>query len=468
MRLTPAVAPTSPNFATIGELAPRLARGSLTAEALLSDCLAQIAAHDQHGARIAAILRLNPDAESDARRLDVERAERGVVRGPLHGVPVVLKDNIDFAGLPTTSGNRAMARAVARQDAEQTRRLRQAGAIVIAKTNLSEFSFEIRSRSSLGGDVLNPFNRSVTAGGSSGGTAAAVAAGFAVAGLGTDTGGSIRTPAAYNGLVGLRPTQGLIDRRGTAPLAPTTDTVGAIARSVSDVANLLAIMANTPRAEHSRPSARIGVLRQAFGQDGEIHLAMRAGLSCLADAGAVIVDPVALPDDMLPLERAHVVDWEFRPAFDAYLLANFAPGTAPRSLGDLIASGDYLSDYEHVLRRRAAVTSLDSPDYRAILAYHQQLRKALLALMTEHRLDALTYPTSAVIPRSLDNPAGGWAPELAACSGWPAITLPVGQSASGIPIGLELMGRAFAELTLLDIAAALEKRLDRRYVPELI
>jgi Asp-tRNA(Asn)/Glu-tRNA(Gln) amidotransferase A subunit family amidase len=466
---------TPPFHATVTELEPRLASGSLTAAALVAGCQAQIAAHDRAGAELRALICLNTEAADDARQLDDERRRSGV-RGPLHGIPVVLKDNIDLRGYPTTSGSRALARAVALRDAGQTRRLRQAGAVLLAKANLSEFSFEIRSRSSLAGDVRNPFDRHVTAGGSSGGTAAAVAAGFAVAGLGTDTGGSIRVPAAFNGLVGLRPTHGLLDLGGVAPLAPSTDTIGPIGRCVSDVALLLGIMTDAPGAlrlpqsltqRHSLAGARLGVLRQAFGEDPHIRAAMDGALSLMARAGAVLIDPAVLPAEVLPIERPLIVDFEFRRAFDAYLRDNFAGGTAPASLAQLYSSGEFLPEYRDSLGKRLRMSSLESQAYRDVRAYHQSLRNELAALMTRHSLDAIVYPTSRVLPTSLDNPAVGWAPELAACSGWPALTLPVGQSPRGLPIGLELLGRAHSEATLLGLAHDLECLGPGRAIPSL-
>jgi Asp-tRNA(Asn)/Glu-tRNA(Gln) amidotransferase A subunit family amidase len=460
---------------TIETLAPRLAAGEVSAEALLAARLAAIAADDRAGAGLGAITRLNPDAEAEARALDVERAKTGP-RGPLHGVPIVLKDNIDLEGSPTTSGCRAMAGAIPAADAGVTRRLKRAGAVIIAKTNLSEFSFEIRSRSSLGGDVLNPFDRRVTAGGSSGGAAAAVAAGFALAGIGTDTGGSIRVPAAFNGLVGLRPTHGLIDRSGVAPLAPSTDTVGPLARCVADAARLIAVMVGAPHEPDRSPTfagadglrgARIGVARDAFGGDDAIVAAMERALAMMSDAGAILVDPVGPLRALIPAGGDHIVDLEFRPAFDAYLAANFPGGGAPASLAAIHASGLYLRDYHAVLTRRLGVTTLDSDTYRAILAGHARLRAALDEIFRRESLDAIAYPTSATIPTSLANPAGGWAPELAACSGWPAITLPVGQAPGGVPIGLELLGRAHAEATLLRLGAGLESLIGRRFIPYL-
>jgi Asp-tRNA(Asn)/Glu-tRNA(Gln) amidotransferase A subunit family amidase len=462
-------------FATATDIAAAMADGSQTAEALTSCCLAMIAGHDRAGAGIGTMLRLNPQALDQARSLDTERA-RGNVRGKLHGIPIVVKDNIDVAGLPTSSGCLAMAGALPLRDAGVVSRLREAGAVILGKTNLSEFSFEIRSRSSLGGDVRNPFDRNVTAGGSSGGTAASIAAGFAVAGVGTDTGGSIRTPSSFNGLVGLRPSFGLIDRSGTAPLAPTTDTVGPMGRSVQDIAILLAAMTGTPCSQFlpAAPQerfrlhdARVGVLRQAFGEDTEIGDIIDSALSTMQAAGARIIDPVEIAQELLPTGGPHIVDWEFRPHFDRYLQENFVSGTALASIAQIMQSGAYLAEYREVLERRAAVTTLDAPAYRAILARHACLKKALLVLMDKNALDILVYPSSAVLPASLANPAGGWAPELAACSGMPALTLPVGRSKSGIPVGIEFLARPNDETRLLGLADDLERRRRCRYVPDL-
>ena len=448
--------------ATIAELAPRLASGDLTAEALLTACLERITAHDS---RLHAMLTLHPGAPDEARACDAD-LRAGRPRGTLHGVPMVVKDNIDVAGLPTTSGCRAMAGAMPRRDAAQVARLRAAGAIIVGKTNLSEFSFEIRSRSSLGGDTRNPFLIHATSGGSSGGTAVAVAAGFAVAGLGTDTGGSIRVPAAFNGLVGLRPTHGLLDLSGAAPLAPATDTIGPIARSVADAALLFGVMSGL-RADCREDigGVRVGVLRQAFGTVPAIAASAEAAMAWLAGAGAIIVDPIALPHETLLFEGEHIVDVEFATAFDAYLATAFHEDTAPRSLEAILASGQFLPDHREALEAR---TALGSPDARAVvLARHRLLRDALDACATRAGVDVFLYPTSLVIPRSLDNPKGGWAPELAACSGWPALSVPAGRSDDGMPVGVELMARAGHEALLFRCALAIERAMGGRLLPDL-
>jgi Asp-tRNA(Asn)/Glu-tRNA(Gln) amidotransferase A subunit family amidase len=444
-----------------------LASGEVSAVTLVERALAAIAADAASPRPLGAIIALNPDALDEARRLDAALARSGPV-GPLHGAPIVIKDNIDVAGLATTSGCRALSGAVPDRDADCVRRLREAGAVILAKTNLSEFSFEIRSRSSLGGDVLNPFDRAVTAGGSSGGSAAALAAGFALAALGTDTGGSIRVPAAYCGLVGIRPTLGLIDRAGVAPLAPSTDTVGVLALHVDDARRLLAVLAETPldfATPRGLAGARLGVLRQAFGEDTEIGAAMEGAIARMARAGAAIVDPIDLPEDLLPVGGDHIVDVEFGPAFDAYLVSNFPHAPSPRGLDEIIRSGEFLADHRAALSARAAVADQGLDVRRAILARHGRLRAGLEAMFDVLGIEALIHPTSQVLPSSLDNPKGGWGPELAACSGWPAITLPVGWSAAGLPIGLELLGRAGSEGRLLDLAGVLESLLDLRRSP---
>lgn len=459
--------------ATLADLAADIASGALTATALLEACLARIAAHESTGASLSALIAMNPAAEETALALDEERRD-GRVRGPLHGIPIVVKDNIDMAGAATSSGNKAMAHSCALRDAEAVRRLRAAGAILVAKANLSEFSFEIRSRSSLRGDVRNPFDGHVTSGGSSGGTAAAVAAGFAIGGLGTDTGGSLRVPASYTGLVGLRPSHGLIDTRGVAPLAPSTDTLGPIGRSVEDAAILLNALTGSDPQPLVRPGepplmrVRVGVLRQAFGGEPAIVELVDAALQRMQAAGAILVDPIEIPASALPAGRAqHIVDWEFRGAFDRYLLENFRPGTAPASLRQIFESGEYLPEYRDVLARRLAIATTDDPLYREILGFHEALSDRLTALFDDQRLSALVYPASMVLPSSFENPAGGWAPELAACSGRPAITLPVGVSPKGLPVGIELLGTPRGEAALLRLAHGIESLGSGRPIPVL-
>ncbi|MBY9064349.1 amidase [Sphingomonas yunnanensis] len=432
--------------------------GRNSAGAAVAACLARIAAHDRVGLLLSAMLRVSPDAQDVARDRDGAR-RRGERLGALHGVPIAVKDNIDLAGMPTTSGCRALAAALPWRTAPALDVLLAAGAIVVGKTNLSEFSFEIRSRSSLGGDTRNPFAPAVTSGGSSGGTAVAVAAGFALAGLGTDTGGSIRVPAAYNGLVGLRPTWGVIPTAGVAPLAPSTDTVGTITRSVNDAETIFGLLA-APTSLLPVPFAgmRVGILSQLLGSSAEIDAGIDNAIAALRAAGVEVAVAPDLPNEVLP-RGAHIVDEEFGSAFDAYLGSNFRPGTAPDSVAAVIAERRFLLEYEEVLRARAAPRS--NSVRAAILALHAELRGALARVMDRYGFDALLYPPSAVLPSSMDNPKGGWAPELAACSGWPALALPVGRTSGGMPLSAELLARPHAETTLFALSRVIEASAPR-------
>jgi Asp-tRNA(Asn)/Glu-tRNA(Gln) amidotransferase A subunit family amidase len=390
-------------------------------------------------------------AEEQAAEADRLRAAGG--SGALLGIPVAVKDNIDVAGLPTSSGCRALAGAMPLRSATVVERLRAAGAVIVGKTNLSEFSFEIRSRSSLGGDVLHPLAPHATAGGSSGGSAVALARGYALGALGTDTGGSIRIPAAYNGLVGFRPAHGSLPMDGIAPLAPSTDTVGPLALSVADLRLMLAAL-DLPVPEAPRPLQRLGVIRELFGTHPGVSAVSEGAIQQLASAGVVLVDIPPLPEAFRPDLGDHIVDAEFAPAFDSYLSANFMPGTAPGSLAELFATGDWLPDHEAALKARMAAAGRETG---TILARHRALADHLEQVRGAFRLDGFVYPTSQVVPDSLGNPPGGWAPELAARSGWPAVTVCAGVTDAAMPVGLEFLAPPGSEALLLACAEQVER-----------
>lgn len=425
-----------------------MAQRKQTAEALLDACLERIAEND---GRWHAMLAINPDAREQARTAD-RVAAAGKQLGMLHGIPIAVKDNIDVAGMATTSGCRALAHAMPLRDAVVVTRLRAAGAIILGKTNLSEFSFEIRSKSSLGGDVLCPAAPWATAGGSSGGSAVAVASGFALAALGTDTGGSIRIPAACNGLVGFRPAHGALSLAGIAPLAPSTDTVGSITRSVADARLLYQVIGGGLKGlPVVVRGLRLGVLRQAFGDQSSVISACESVLDVLQHAGVQLID-LTVPGLEALLDGPHIVDAEFAAAFDHYLATNFAAGTAPASLAALVASGEFLSEYEATLHQRIS----EPPEAAAILARHVALKQALSAAIQARQLDGLIFPTMRVIPESLDNPKGGWAPELAARTGWPAISVPAPVRPGARPVGVEILVPGGKEDTLFALAEVIE------------
>lgn len=433
--------------ASIAAAAAMLARGETTARALLDQALERL---NRDGDRFHAMRALNPRAAQDAEAADLARSQ-GTATGPLHGIPLVLKDNIDLAGMSTTSGCRALAGAMPRKSAAIVERLQRAGAVIVGKTNLSELSFEIRSRSSLGGDVLHPRAPHASAGGSSGGAAVAVVQGYALGGVGTDTGGSIRIPAAYNGLVGFRPAHGALPMQGIAPLAPSTDTVGPIARTVEDAELLLAAMGHGVTV--SALPRRIGVVREVFGANAAVDAVCATALDRLAEAGVTLVDLPALPADLNPGHGDHIVDAEFATAFDAYLALNFLPGSAPASLDAIVAGEAFLPDHAKALATRIAAKNRETA---SILARHRALASHLRAVCAAFAVDALVYPTSQAIPDDLDNPKGGWAPELAARSGWPALTVCAGFAANGMPVGIEFLAPAANAGALFALARLVE------------
>ena len=440
--------------------------GELTAIELVDFYLARIAAYDDAGPKLNAFIRVNAAARGEAAALDAERADSGP-RGPLHGIPVVLKDNIGTADLQTSAGSRALKGFVPAEDAFQARKLREAGAVIIGKANLFEFALGWEAVSSLGGQTLNPYDLSRDPGGSSGGTAVAVTANLAAAGLGTDTCGSIRLPAAHNDLYGLRPTRGLSSRAGVIPFSTTLDAVGPMARSVVDLAIMLDATVGRDPADpptsyldavdpDGLSGRRIGLV--TFSGDSEVEGLMGSAIDEIKAGGVEVVE-VTLPSgvDIGPLLG------ELRFALDDYLAAE--PRAPVRSLSEIVdlnvvtpAVGGFLSEL-------AAVTSLDTDAYRAALRGRRRFRDAVVALMDEHRLDAIAYPASSSPAALIGGAQSPFDCGSAAYGGLPAIVVPAGFTSDGLPIGLELMGRPFAEPTLIAFAAGYEAHTNHRSLP---
>lgn len=470
---------------TIEDLQRALTGRDVTSVALVDAYLARIAAYDQDGPRLNAMISLNPRARAEAAALDAERAA-GRVRGPLHGVPLVIKDNYDTADMPTTGSTIALATLRPARDAFQVARLRRAGAVIVGKTNLHELAAGIVSVSSLGGQTRNPYDPSRNPGGSSGGTGAAIAASFAAAGLGSDTCGSIRVPAAHNHLVGLRPTMGLTSRSGIMPLSHSQDVGGPIARSIRDLAVLLDATAgqdpddaSTSRSAGRTPAsyltalrpgalagARLGVVPLLFGdmpEDREVETAVRGAVDRMRTAGATIVE-VEVPDLAELLRTTSVIDAEFKFDLSDYLAAN--PGAPVRSLGEILDRGLHHQDLDATFRRRNATASRDSDAYRATLARRETLAQAVAAVLTRERLAALVYPPIRRKAALIGEPQGGGNNcQLAASTGLPALALPAGFTADGLPVGLELVGPAFSEVHLLNLGLAFEQVSSARRLP---
>jgi len=481
----PAPARTRVSFdletATIADIDRAIDHGALTSEQLVRLSLARIQAYEP---QLHAVITLNPRALEEARALDAERRRTGR-RSPLHGIPVLLKDNINTRDLPTTLGFFGLKGAVPYTDAAVVAKLRDAGAIILAKVNLSELASG-PPMSSLGGQTRNPHNPAFSPAGSSNGTAVGVAAGYAPVGLGTDTTGSARWPAATNGIVGLRPTLGALSNAGIQPSAPTLDTVGPMARSVEDAALLLDVlegggMRSAPiRNADALRGARIGFPRRAFtGDDAEVDAAMAATLAELRAAGATVVD-IELPDWIPPLSRdlqAIVVRTESAPSLDAYLQAAF-PSGFPHSHAEILAMSETLAASPRPgvtanpgrlagYRWEAGAAPLTDAAYRAARDQGRQLlRESLRAVLVDNRLDAIVYPTQTLRINRLDQPPkrnarglfGNFGPVLASLAGWPELVVPAGATTDGLPFGISLLGPEFSDRRLLAFGFAFEQR----------
>ena len=474
-----------PMDATIPQLQKAMRTGRITAVELVDFHLARIAAYDDAGPALHALISINPHARDEAATLDAERAASGP-RGPLHGIPVVVKDNIDTAEMPTTAGNLVLEHFRPAEDAFQVRMLRRAGAIVLAKTNLPEFASSWETWSPVGGQTLNPYDTSRSPGGSSGGTAVAVTANFAVAGLGTDTCGSNRLPAGLNNLYSLRPTRGLSSRAGVVPYSATADEVGPMARSIIDLATMLDATAGRDPADPTTVQVRTDFVAavDADGLEGR-----RVGVLDLRQLGDPIdyrrdlggrwqgaleeleANGVELVDVTLPGPHGHDVMAELLDEFP-YALADYlaAEPTAPRrAFGRIMATLDtgVLPDDQDPSGIEPQDSKPLTKAYRRALHERTSLRHHVENLMDDHDLDALVYPVSSTAALPIDHPDGAGHSDcaLAAVAGLPALAVPAGFTSDGLPVGIELVGRAFDEATLIALAAGYEAHTDHRRPP---
>ncbi len=498
---TPGAAP-SPEVeeATVAELQAGMAAGRFTARQLAEAYLSRIAALDPS---LRSVLEVNPEALAIADDLDAERRAKGA-RGPLHGIPVLLKDNLATADrMETSAGSLALLGAKAPRDAFLVERLRAAGAVILGKTNLSEWA-NIRSShsssgwSARGGQTHNPYALDRNPCGSSSGTGAAVAASLAAVGVGTETAGSIVCPSSANGLVGVKPTVGLVSRSGIVPISASQDTAGPMARTVADAAVLLAAMAGFDPADPATAAgrgrapadyagaldadglrgARIGVARKKlFGNSEAVDRLMEEAIAEMRRRGAVIVDPADIPHlgeyDEAELE---VLLYELKDGLARYLAA-FAPGASVRTLDDVIAFDRSHAEREmpyfgqDLFEKAARKGPLTDRAYRRALARSRRLAgpEGLLAVMERHRLDAVVAPTGG--PAWVTDLVNGdhfvvGSSTPAAVAGTPAVTVPAGQ-VFGLPVGITFMGRPWSEAVLLRLAYAYEQATRHRRPPRL-
>ena len=488
---------------SIAQMQERLAHGRETSRSLVQKYLVRIDAFDRRGPTLRSVIELNPDALDIADELDRERTARRV-RGPLHGIPILLKDTIATGDrMMTSAGSLALAQARAPRDAFIAARLRAAGAVLLGKTNLSEWANFRSSHSSSGwrargGQTKNPYALDRNPSGSSSGSAVAVAANLAAAAVGTETDGSIVSPASVNGIVGIKPTIGLLSRTGIVPISHSQDTAGPMARSVADAAVLLTAMAAADSADPVTLSrdrapldfatsldvdglrgARIGVVRnRLFGYSPAADQLAEAALQAMKEQGAVLVDPANIPTlAKLQEHEMTVLLFEFKADLEKFL-AWFGPAAPVRSLRDVIAFNERRKDQElryfgqELMLMADKTGSLTDASYLRALSTNQRLAgpEGIDAVMDRHDLDALVAPTFGPawltdlvngdsIPGGMDTPSS-----VAAVAGYPHITVPMGFY-RGLPIGLSFFGRAWSEPTLLKLAFAFEQATKHRRPP---
>jgi amidase len=489
------VAPTSAartfnlSTASIADINAAFDAGALTSERLTGLYLARIAAYDKAGPTLNSVLHLNPRAIEDARALDTERRVSGQ-RTPLHGIPVLLKANIDVAGWPATAGFYALRDSLAIADAEQTARLRRAGCVILGLTNMSEFASG-PAISTFGGQIRNPYALDRSPAGSSGGSGAAIAAGFAVFALGTDTGGSIRGPASANGIAGLRPTFGLTGRGGIIPLALSLDTVGPMAAHVADLALVLNLMVGSdsrdsaavtrPRADYAASldpaalkNARLGLARDFMGTDKAWDAVLESAVAGLRAQGAEVID-VTLPryvHGLLAGVYPTIRDTEFRYQIEEYL-ASLPRVGLPRTHADIIRLSETIvaptregwvpnpARLEAYRREATMGTLQDQPHRSAAVEGRKIVRDLLEWTLKQQRLDALIAPTirpARLISEEKIPEPRGWR-DLGSLAGWPEVVVPAGYT------GISFLGPAFSEANLLALGYAFERAYPMRRLP---
>jgi amidase len=478
--------------ATIADIHDAYRHGQLTCRELVQRYLDRIAAYDQQGPALKAIITVNPRALEVADELDRRYKQSGLT-GPLHGIPVILKDNYDTFDLPTTGGNTAMRTSVPPTDAFTVDKIRKAGALILAKANLQEFARGGNSLSSLGGQVLNPYDLTRTPGGSSGGTGAAIASNFAVLGTGSDTGQSVRSPASANSLVGLRPTRGLISRHGVIPNSITQDELGPITRTVEDAARLLDVMVGfdpndpvtgygvgeSPRSytdqlrRDALKGARIGVMTNLFGTQArhqEVNRVMEEVISTMQAQGATIVR-FSLPAYDTLQSIVVTSTWEAHTAMDGYF-ASLGPDAPVHTFDQLVASKTAMPEAQAALETEfAIVDGLNNPTYKDHYVNREKLRLAVSAKMAELNIEAILYPLQKVLVSLVGVPQPERNGTLSNGTGFPAVCFPGGFSTPtatapiGVPVGAELLGREFSEPLLLSLAYAYEQATKARKLP---
>lgn len=476
---------------TISDVHKAMLAGQLTCKQLVSEYLKIIEGYDKQGPCLQAIVTINHQALERAAYLDKVLQNTGKLSGALHGIPVLLKDNINTHDLPTTAGSLAMENFIPSSDAFITKRLREAGAIILGKTNLHEFAIWGETISSILGQTLNPYDLTRTPGGSSGGTGAAIACNMGLIGIGTDTINSIRSPASACNLVGIRPTMGLVSRSGIVPYSLTQDVAGPICRTVEDAVRTLDCIAaydvndqETSWSVGRKPVSyleslkhgglngkSIGVLKSFFGQEKhhmEVNKVIQEAIAKMENLGASILWLDEDIDPALLLKEASVHLDDFKTHLEDYL--NSLGDQAPvRSMQDILNSGKY---HPGVLEniKMAMSLSVGTPPYNEKLLKQKNIRTKVLNIMANKRLDAIVYPHQQQLVCKVGSGQQERNGVLCAVTGFPSITVPAGFAPSitapiGVPVGMEIVGRPFSEPVLIEIAYEFEQQTQFRRTP---
>ena len=507
---------------TIAEIQEAVAARALSSEKLVELYLARIAAYDRAGPRLNSIMYVNPNAKVEAAALDKERADTGP-RGPLHGIPVLLKDNIDIANIPTTNGSAVMKEAIPAEDSSIAKALRAAGAVILGKTAMGEFAGG--SYNSVRGQTLNPYNVKRSTGGSSSGSAAAISANFGVLAIGTDTSTSVRGPSSYTGIVGMRPTTGLISRAGIAPKNLNFDSAGPMARNVTDLALMMNVLAfrdsKDPKSvevwgqiEKIDPTAKngvdftkaldrdafrgrkLGVLRDLFEGDPEINALAEKAIATMKELGATTVD-IRLDAGFIEAHLKSGIrktralsDYRFRQDWEQYL-ATFKSPKVPKTVAEFVKVYEEeiapsplpVEDSVMSLLKTSLKTSTDAPEYKDFIENTMpQATAEKLAVFENHGVDALVFPYLPTFAQPIKNPiyviddptfVNSDAPVPATMSGYssvgfPSIVVPMGFGTQGLPMNITFFGKPYDEKKIIGFAYAYEQATKMRRPSKLV
>ena len=479
--------------ATVAGIHAAMLAKEITCRDLVDFYLKRIDAYDKKGTSLNAIILINPKAREEADKLDAEFKKTGKLSGPLHGIPILLKDNFDTFDMPTTAGSLSLAGFIPKDDAFVTARLRKAGAIILVKTNLHEFAIWGETISSILGQTLNPYDLTRTPGGSSGGTGAGIAANFGVIGLGTDTINSIRSPASANSLVGIRPTIGLVSRDGIVPYSFTQDAAGPICRTVEDAVRALDVIVGYDSADPETAwsvglvpaggyaaslkkdgikGKRIGVLESFFGKEekhAEVNRVTKEAIKVFTQNGAEVVSITEVIDSGWLVSRVSVHLDDLKDHLNIYL-KDLPPNAPVHSVEEVMASGKYSPSIKANMDTAMAL-STGTPEYNKKLALRTGMRTRVMKLMADYKLDAIVYPHQLQLVCKVGESQTARNGVLCSVTGFPSIAVPAGFSQPepdaplGIPIGMEIMGRPWTEPLLIELAYGFEHATLFRIAP---